>query len=167
MPDSSIAAFVLIGVAGSGKTTVGRALASALGWTFRDADEFHPPANIAKMAAGIPLDDADREPWLAAIRAHIERALRENIPTVVTCSALKEIYRQKITVDPAREKLIYLKGSPELLAQRIGGRTGHFMKADMLASQLATWEEPRDAFVQDISATPDVIVKNIRAHFGV
>src|SRR4051812_9707310 len=126
---------ILMGVAGSGKTTVGEKLASALGWGFRDADDFHPPANVAKMSAGAPLTDEDRAPWLAAIRAHIDACLARGENAVVTCSALKERYRQVLLADPSRVKLVYLTGSPSLLAERIGGRHGHFMKPEMLQSQ--------------------------------
>ena len=153
---------VLMGVAGSGKTTIGISLANTLGWRFNDADEFHPPANVAKMTAGVPLNDADRAPWLAAIRQHIESCLRHDESAVVTCSALKQSYRDVIIVDSARVKLVYLKGSPALLAQRMAGREGHFMKPQMLASQLATLEEPSDALCVDIAEPPEQIVARIR-----
>jgi len=153
---------VLMGVAGSGKTTVGIALANTLGWRFNDADDFHPPANVAKMSAGLPLDDADRAPWLAAIRLHIETCLRDDESAVVTCSALKRSYREIIIVDPARVHLVYLKGSPALLAQRIAGRSGHFMKPQMLESQLATLEEPSQALCLDITESPPQLVAHIR-----
>ncbi len=153
---------VLMGVAGSGKTTVGQALAVALGWSFRDADEFHPAANVAKMSAGHPLTDADRAPWLAAIRAYIDACLARNDNAVVTCSALKEAYRAQLVADPARVKLVHLTGSPELLARRIAGRTDHFMKPGMLASQLAALEPPRDVLNVDIAGSPASIVAEIR-----
>lgn len=153
---------VLMGVAGSGKTTVGQNLAAALGWSFRDADEFHPPENVAKMSAGIPLTDADRAPWLAAIRAHIDTCLARDAGSVVTCSALKEAYRRALVADPARVKLVHLTGDPSLLAARIGSRQGHFMKPEMLRSQLATLEPPRDALAVDVTPPPDAIVAQIR-----
>lgn len=153
---------LLMGVAGSGKTTIGQALAAELGWRFNDADEFHPAANVAKMSAGIPLDDADREPWLAAIRAHLERCLERDQSAVVTCSALKNRYREKLLFSPA-VKLVYLRGTPELLQQRIAGRKDHFMKPEMLASQLAALEEPENALVVDIAAPPAEIVAKIAA----
>lgn len=158
---------LVMGVAGSGKTTVGRALAAALGWEFRDADDFHPPANIAKQAAGIPLDDADRAPWLAAIRAHLDEKLFRGENAVVTCSALKEKYRAQLVADPARVKLVHLSGTPALLAARIAGRTDHFMKPAMLASQLAALEPPRDALAVDIAEPPDKLVAHIRRALSV
>ncbi len=158
---------VLMGVAGSGKTTVGRQLAEQLGWPFADADEFHPPENIARMAAGLPLDDADRAPWLAAIRAQIDRHLAAGVSAVVTCSALKQRYREQIRSDPARVRLVYLTGAPELLAARLHQRSGHFMKPDMLASQLAALEPPTDALTLDVAAAPAKLVAAIRAAYGV
>ena len=151
-----------MGVAGCGKTTIGRLLASELGWRFDDADSFHPPANVAKMSSGMPLSDTDRTPWLAAIRQHIETCLAEHTGAVVTCSALKDAYRQIITVAPERVKLVHLHGTRELLWERIGGRQGHFMKPEMLESQLATLETPTDALTVDISPEPVAIVDNIR-----
>jgi gluconokinase len=158
---------LIMGVAGSGKTTVGRALATALGWEFRDADEFHPAANVAKMSAGHPLTDADRAPWLAAIRAYIDAQLAREENAVVTCSALKEAYRARLVADPARVKLVHLTGDPALLAQRIAGRTDHFMKPEMLASQLAALEPPRDALVIDIARSPATIVGQICRAFSL
>src|SRR5438132_7357806 len=108
-----------MGVAGSGKTRVGRALAESLGWPFYDADDFHPPANVAKMAAGIPLTDEDRAPWLAALRAHIDARLAAGDNTVIACSALKKAYREVLIADPGRVKLVYLSGSRELLHDRL------------------------------------------------
>ena len=153
---------VLMGVAGSGKTTIGRQLAAELGWVFADADQFHPPANVAKMSAGQPLDDTDRAPWLAAIRTYIDRQLAEGHGAVVTCSALKENYRTVLLGDPAQVKLVYLKGSREVLWSRISSRLGHFMKPAMLDSQLATLEEPAQALVVDIAQSPGQILAAIR-----
>lgn len=158
---------LLMGVSGSGKTTIGIALSQTLGWQFNDADDFHPPANVAKMTAGIPLTDADRAPWLQAIRAHTDECLRNDISAVVTCSALKQSYRDIVIPDRARVSLVYLKGSSDLLAQRIAGRTDHFMKPAMLASQLATLEEPADALTVDVTRTPAEIVEQIRSALGV
>jgi gluconokinase len=153
---------VLMGVAGSGKTTIGRQLAAELGWNFADADDFHPPANVAKMSAGIPLDDADRAPWLAAIRLYIDARLARGENAVVTCSALKEKHRAVLLADPARVKLVYLRGTRELLWSRISSRQGHFMKPAMLDSQLATLEEPTGALVIDIAQAPEQIIAGIR-----
>jgi gluconokinase len=153
---------VLMGVAGSGKTTIGRQLAGELGWKFADADEFHPPANVAKMSAGNPLDDSDRAPWLAAIRLYIDTRLERDENAVVTCSALKEKHRIALIGDPARVKLIYLRGTRELLWSRINGRQGHFMKPAMLDSQLAALEEPVGAPAIDIARSPSQIIAAIR-----
>jgi gluconokinase len=158
---------VLMGVAGSGKTTVGQALAHELGWSFADADDFHPPANVAKMSAGIPLDDTDRAPWLAAIRNHLQRARRRDESAIVTCSALRERYRHALLDGVSGVTLVHLKGSPELLRARLVARTGHFMKPGMLDSQLATLEEPADAFVCDVAGEPPALVARIRRHLGL
>lgn len=156
-----------MGVAGSGKTAIGRQLATALGWEFRDADEFHPPANIAKMSAGQPLDDRDRAPWLAAIRAHIDQKLARGENAVVTCSALKETYRRALVADPARVKLVHLAGDAALLNARLSQRSGHFMKPAMLESQLAALEPPKDALAVDIAQSPDAIVAQIRRAYSL
>ena len=153
---------VLMGVAGSGKTTVGQQLAAELAWSFADADQFHPPANVAKMSAGQPLDDTDRAPWLDAIRAHIDAQVASGRNAIVTCSALKQRYRDVLIGDPTRVKLVYLKGSRDVLWSRISGREGHFMKPAMLESQLANLEEPTDALVVDIARPPDQILPAIR-----
>jgi gluconokinase len=159
---------LLMGVAGSGKTTIGRLLAKDLGWKFYDADDFHPPANVAKMAAGHPLDDHDRAPWLHALRSRIQKSLTAAEDAVIGCSALKAAYREVLQPDAAEPiKLVYLRGSPELLTERLGGRTGHFMKPGMLASQLATLEEPRDALVADIALPPGELVSFIRKNLGL
>jgi gluconokinase len=135
-------AIVIMGVAGSGKTSVGELLAAKLGFPFRDADEFHPPANVAKMSSGVPLEDADRWPWLDAIGAAIRDAQREGI--VVACSALKRVYRDRIIRAAGRPvDFVFLDGSLETLRQRIGGRRGHFMPPSLLDSQLATLERPK------------------------
>ena len=150
---------LLMGVQGSGKTTVGEALASRLGWKFADADDFHSAANKAKMSAGIPLTDEDRAPWLAALRAEIDRAIRENDNLVMGASALKEKYRSQLIVPGVR--LVYLRGSPELIASRLKARQHHYAKLDLLPSQFEQLEEPKDALVIDISKTVDEIVNEI------
>jgi gluconokinase len=158
---------VLMGVAGSGKTTVGRILAADLGWPFRDADEFHPPANVDKMSHGIPLTDRDREPWLAAIRRYIDETLARDGRAVVTCSALKEHYRQTIVPDRGQVKLVYLAGNFSLIAERLRAREAHFMKAEMLTSQFADLEPPRDALTVDVAQSPEAIVTQIRKALGL
>lgn len=156
-----------MGVAGSGKTTIGVRLARELGWEFRDADDFHPPANIAKMAAGIPLDDEDRGPWLLAIREFLARAVDRGQSVVVTCSALKEAYRRVLVFDPGVVKLVFLQGDFSLILDRLRQREGHFMKEGMLRSQFETLEPPHDAFTVDVSLTPEEIVARIRKEFAV
>jgi gluconokinase len=158
---------LIMGVAGSGKTTIGSKLAGDLGWNFRDADDFHPPANIAKMSAGLPLTDEDRSPWLAAIRAHIDTCLSRSESSVITCSALKESYRQAVIPDPARVKLVYLHGDFALLFERLNQRQGHFMKESMLRSQFEALEPPRDALTLDVAQPPEKLVADIRASFGL
>jgi gluconokinase len=152
---------IIMGVAGSGKSTVGRTLADSLAWRFTDADDFHPPANIAKLSAGTALSDADRAPWLAALREHIDA----NDHIVLACSALKAAYRTQLIADPGRVKLIYLRGTREQLAARLGSRTGHFAPAALLDSQLRTLEEPHDVLTLNISASPAELTAAIRRHF--
>jgi gluconokinase len=158
---------VLMGVAGSGKTTLGQMLATQLGWEFADADEFHPAANIAKMSAGNALDDTDRAPWLAAIRSWIDRHLANGTNGIVTCSALKERYRKLLGTSRPGVRLVYLHGPRAILAARLAGRTGHFMKAKMLEGQLAEMEEPVDALSVDVSPAPEAIVATIRSALSV
>jgi gluconokinase len=158
---------IVMGVAGSGKTTVGQLLAKELSWTFRDADEFHPPTNIEKMSRGLALEDSDRAPWLAAMHATIETWLREDTNAVLTCSCLKAVYRQTLLVDPARIRFIYLKGSFELIDARLRQRAHHFMKADLLKSQFEILEEPQDAITVDLSDPPEIIVQKIRKALNI
>ena len=150
-----------MGVSGSGKTTVGQALASELGWDFYDADDFHPPENISKMENGIPLADADRVPWLAALHDLIESCLTRNRPGVLACSALKESYRQNLLEGNEDVQLIYLKGSYEKIWSRMAARKDHYMKPEMLKSQFEALEEPADALTVDVSLSVDEIVQEI------
>jgi carbohydrate kinase (thermoresistant glucokinase family) len=133
---------VIMGVSGSGKTTIGRALARRLGWRFQEGDALHPPENIAKMKAGHPLDDKDRAPWLAAIAAVIDEWRRRGACGVITCSALKRRYRDIIIGNRPDVRLVYLEGSRELIGKRIAVRHGHFMPASLLDSQFAALEPP-------------------------
>lgn len=158
---------LIMGVAGSGKTTVGQKLAGELGWPFADADHFHPPANIAKMSAGQPLDDADRAPWLAKLRAFIDERLARGENAILACSALKASYRDALIANPARVRLVHLQGSPGLLARRLDARRGHYMAPAMLDSQLAALEPPAHALTLDIAHTPDELVTEIRRAFAV
>src|SRR5258706_16268851 len=153
---------IVMGVSGSGKTTIGQMLAWSLGWEFHDGDDLHSAANKAKMHAGIALSDEDRAPWLAAIRNLIASIIAAGKNAVVACSALKQSYRDQIVVDPAKLKIVFLKGSEKLIAARIGNRSGHFMNPALLQSQFDTLEEPRDAIVVDVAAEPEEIVRRIR-----
>jgi gluconokinase len=151
---------ILMGVAGSGKTTVGILLAKRLQCPFYDGDDFHPPANVTKMAAGTPLTDDDRAGWLAALAEVIRDGLGRGESGVVACSALKESYREVLRVDEAKVKFIYLKGSYEVILQRMQSRK-HFMKPAMLQSQFASLEEPADVPWIDVTLDPDEIVRRI------
>jgi gluconokinase len=157
---------VVMGVSGSGKTTVGALLAGRLGWSFAEADDFHPAANVAKMRSGIPLDDADRLPWLQAIAAQIDRWRAEGRNGVVTCSALKRRYREIIIGDRADVRLVYLKGDRELVVHRLAARHGHFMPARLLDSQFADLEEPSPEerpVVVSIGGPPSALAEQIIA----
>jgi len=151
---------IVMGVAGSGKTTIGSLLAEALHCDFLEGDALHPAANIEKMSRGIPLTDADRAPWLAAVRAHIVAAAEHGQCLVVACSALKQQYRDFLAQGTALT-WVYLKGSPVLITARIQHRREHYMKAGMLPSQFADLEEPADALVVDISEPPEMILQKL------
>ncbi len=154
---------VLMGVSGCGKTTVGRLLAESLGWAFHDADEFHPPANIAKMSRKVPLTNDDRRHWLKAISRKIEQCLEGGMPAVITCSALSLWSRDRLGIGRRSGlQLVYLKGSFDLIHDRISARKDHFMPADLLRSQFQTLEEPADATVVDITPPPKQVVQSIR-----
>ena len=150
---------VIMGVVGSGKTTVGTLLAQKLGWQFADADDFHPDENIRKMSQGIPLTDADRGPWLAAMRGAIEQWHNKRKSVVLACSALKHSYREELRA--ADVHFVYLKGDVELIGRRLHARRGHFATDSILESQFADLEEPRDALAVRIAQTPDAIVTEI------
>jgi gluconokinase len=155
---------VVMGVAGSGKTTVGQALAQHLGWEFYDADGFHPAANIAKMASGVPLDDSDRLPWLASLHALISASMTEERPGVLACSALKESYRERLLEGNKDVLIVYLKGRYDLIWSRISARQDHYMRPEMLKSQFEALEEPADVLTVDISMTVEEIVQEILRH---
>jgi len=155
---------IVIGVSGSGKTTVGKLLAQSLNWDFSDADDFHPSANIEKMSQGIPLQDADRLPWLLQLQATIDKWLLENKNVVLACSALKASYREMLCRDKQRMKIVYLKGDFELFAAKLKNRQNHYMKVDLLSSQFAILEEPEDAIIVDASQPIEAIVRQIRNH---
>jgi gluconokinase len=155
--------FLIMGVSGCGKTTVGKALADHLKWNFYDADDFHSPANIEKMSNGIPLTDDDRASWLADLHDLIASSLVHNRPGVLACSALKEQYRRTLLAGNANVQLVYLKGSYEMIWPRILARQAHYMKPDMLKSQFAALEEPVDsrALKVDIASTVESIIAQI------
>ncbi len=153
---------VIMGPTGSGKTTIGELLARRLGWTFVDADAFHSVANKAKMHQGIPLTDADRLPWLQAIHEQILRWCVEKRNVVLACSALKQAYRKLLWNSP-EVRLVYLKGSYDLIYQRLLARKGHFADEHILAGQFADLEEPNDAITVDINRSPEEIVDEICA----
>jgi gluconokinase len=159
---------VLMGVSGSGKTTVGTLLATQLGWTFIDADDYHPAANIEKMHRGIPLNDEDRRPWLDALRQRIDTACAKGENVVVACSALKHAYQDYLERDePTCVHYVYLEGSEELIRQRLAGRKGHFMNPNLLHSQFETLEPPENAARVNVAPPPEVIVGEIVRKLGL
>jgi gluconokinase len=159
---------VLMGVAGTGKSTVGQLLAQRLGWPFFDGDDFHPQANVDKMAAGRPLTDADRWPWLAALRGLIGQKLERGETAVIACSALKASYRARLLPDDPRLALVHLTGSPALIQERLQARPGHFFDASLLTDQLTTLEPPQEAaaLTVDIQLAPAEIVTTICRHLS-
>jgi gluconokinase len=152
---------IVMGVVGSGKTTVGKMLAAQLGWEFADADDFHPQSNIQKIARGIPLTDADREPWLDRLRSVILGWIASHRSVVLACSALKRSYRAELKAGRGVQ-FVYLKGSAALIADRLRARHGHFAGESILASQFADLEEPNDAITVEISQSAQEIVAAIR-----
>ncbi|NEO56124.1 MAG: gluconokinase [Okeania sp. SIO3B5] len=155
---------IIMGVSGSGKSTIGKLLAKSLDYDFYDADSFHSQANIKKMSSGNPLNDTDRIPWLVEMRNAIEQWLDNNKNIILACSALKKTYRHLLIKDSKNIKLVYLKGSFDLLAQRLRERENHFMKVEMLRSQFNDLEEPEEAIIIDIDAvkSPEYIVNSIK-----
>jgi gluconokinase len=148
---------VVMGVAGCGKSTVGPLIARALGADFAEGDTFHPPANVAKMSRGEPLDDSDRMPWLAAMADAIREWQTKEKPTVLACSALRQRYREILAGGSAGVRFVFLRGTQATIADRIGRRRDHFMPPSLLASQFATLEEPEDAIAVDVGGTPEAI----------
>jgi gluconokinase len=157
---------IVMGTTGSGKTTIGSLLAKGMGWEFVDADDFHPPSNVEKMRHGIPLTDADREPWLKALHDKIVEWTAEKHSVVLACSALKQSYRDELRAS-SDVKFVYLKGSYQLFSERVLARRGHFAKQDLLASQFATLEEPTDAITVDAAPSPEQIVSEVRWKLGM
>ncbi len=150
-----------MGVSGSGKTTVGRLLADALGAEFAEGDAYHPPANVAKMQSGVPLENADRWPWLARLSREIGQWLDASRTVVLACSALKQRYRDILHGGRAGVRFVYLRGDAALIRARLDQRRGHYMPATLLESQFGALEEPRDAIGIDVAETPEDITARI------
>jgi len=159
---------VLMGVSGSGKTTVGERLAADLGWAFIEGDDYHPPANVAKMRGGTPLTDADRRPWLAALRRRIDEACAADENLVVACSALKDEYRDFLERDdPACVRYVYLHGSEAMIRERLAARKGHFMNPDLLRSQFAALEPPAGEVTVDVAPPPAEVAAEVRRRLAL
>jgi len=156
-----------MGAAGSGKTTVGRALADGLGWPFVDADDLHSPSNIARMRRGVALTDADRAPWLAAVHDRIARAIDRRERLVVACSALRQAYRDVLRGRLRTIRFVYLRASEPVLRARLEHRRGHFVDETLLASQLATLEEPVDALTVEAALPVERVVEIVRVELGL
>ena len=161
---------LVMGVSGAGKSTLGAMLAEALGVPFADADAFHPPANVAKMAAGTPLTDEDRWPWLDAIGAWLDAQAASGTGGIATCSALKRIYRDRLLAGRPAVRLIHLQGAPALITGRQAARPGHFMPPSLMASQFATLEPPapeEGALLLSVDAPPEAVLRAALAGLGV
>ena len=161
---------VIMGVSGSGKTTLAQILAARLGWPYAEADEFHPQANIDKMSAGVALTDEDRWPWLAAMRNWLSEEARAGRSTIVTCSALRLVYRDLLREAEGRVRFVHLTAAPEVIAPRLVGREGHFMPASLLPSQLATLEplvEGEDGVVVVVDVPPQEVAERALAALGM
>jgi len=157
---------VLMGVTGSGKSTVGKLLAQQLGWKFFDGDDFHSSANIEKMRRGMPLNDDDRRPWLEAIRESIRKMVERSENAVIACSALKHSYRQMLRI-AGEVVFVYLKANIDTVRERLRNRTGHFMNPDLIQSQFDTLEESEQTLRVDASLPPGEIVRRIRTQLQV
>lgn len=162
-----ISIVIVMGVSGCGKTTVGKALAGILGWEYIEADDLHPASNIAKLSAGIALTDSDRAPWLAAVRSAMDACVARGARAVVACSALKEAYRIALAPDPSNVRFVHLAGDYSLIHGRLAGRTGHFMKENLLRSQFETLEAPGYALTLDAAKGSAVLVDRIREVLGI
>lgn len=169
-PSPALAAIVVMGVSGSGKSTVASRLAARLGWAFAEADAFHSAANVAKMQSGTPLTDDDRWPWLDSLARHIATARDQGRPVVVACSALRRVYRERLASGHGDVRFVYLQGDFATVEARMKSRTGHYMPASLLQSQFRTLEEPsRDepAITLPAEETPDALVEDIVRRLGL
>ena len=162
IPRGRSSILVIMGVSGSGKTTIGQLLSAELICSFIDGDDFHPPVNIKKMSSGEALTDEDRWPWLEILTDNIQEYIQQEQSMVLACSALKKSYREILCVDRELVQFIYLKGNYATIVRRMRSRENHFMTKSLLQSQFATLEEPEDAIVVDISPSPSEILKSIR-----
>ena len=153
--------YIIMGVSGTGKSTIGKLLSDRTGWAFYDADDFHSSANLEKMNRGIPLTDSDRQPWLAELNQLIVQTLNTGYHGILACSALKSQYRQILRQNNSQVIFVYLRGDYDCIQTRIQQRTGHFMDSSLLQSQFDILEEPQDALVIDVAQTPDIIVEKI------
>ena len=163
-------ALIVMGVSGSGKSTIADELAKRIGWTYEDGDQFHPASNVAKMHAGHPLTDEDRWPWLRAIAAEIDRVCRDGEHAVIACSALKRAYRDVLVHGRNDVRIVYLDGTQQLIADRLAKRKGHFMPPDLLPSQFRTLEPPgsdEDPVTVSIDASVEIIVDDIVHQLGI
>lgn len=158
---------IIMGVEGTGKTTIGKMLADRLGWKFYDADDYHPKRNIEKMRSGIPLDDEDRWPWLKEVGRLINSSLNLNEPSVIACSALKRSYREYLKQKNEKIIFVYLKGDKSTIYRRLASRRGHFVGTQLLESQLQTLEEPVGVLTCDISRQPEAITDCIIKKLGL
>ena len=156
-----------MGVTGCGKTTVGALLARDCGWDFHDADDFHPAQNVAKMKRGTPLDDEDRWPWVARLNAFLLDSERQGKSLVLACSALKQVYRDRLARGCAAARFVFLDGDIELIRARLAARQGHYMNPKLLDSQFAILERPQDALRLDIAGSPAELVRSIRKALAV
>src|SRR5262249_16885442 len=160
---------VVMGVSGSGKSAVAAALAARLGWPFEEGDWLHPEANVAKMHAGVALTDSDRQPWLEAVAAWIDNQRAKHQPGIITCSALKRSYRGIVIGDRPEVRLVYLRGSQEAMAEHLAKRSGHFMPASLLQSQIDTLEEPgpdEDPLTVDVGPPAGQVAEQIIRQLG-
>ena len=164
--DTKTMVVILMGVSGAGKTTIGQCLAKDLGWPFYEGDYFHPQSNIDKMRQSIPLNDADRDIWLFALEGLIRELVCKRQSAVIACSALKSTYRERLQIDPDMVRFVYLEGSYALIQKRLQKRRGHFMKADLLASQFGALEEPVGVLTINVAQEPEIVVGLIKGGIG-